>query len=100
MRKKEAEKKLGEILIEFQNAFSKKIENLNPDELFEDIIREKDQEILRLKRLPENDEMLKRIEDLENIESSYFFRVTEKIKKNLFRIPLTRKLIFMLRRRL
>lgn len=88
------------ILDRFERGFSEKIEKLEPNILFDEILAEKDREITRLRSLPKNKEILDRLRDMESIRDSASYRIAESIRHIVFGNPITRMIMYLLGKRL
>ncbi len=91
---------LDVVLRGLEEKLSKKIDSFDPDRHLEMIIEEKDREIARLRTLPENRKILERIKDFEAIESSRIYKTTKAIRGFLFRNPITRYILYILRKKI
>jgi hypothetical protein len=88
------------ILDRFERDFSEKIKKLEPDSLFDEILAEKDREIARLRSLPKNKEILDRLKEMGSVQDSVSYRIAESIRHMLFGNPVTRMIMYLLRKRL
>ena len=91
---------IDRVLLELERRLAGKIDNFTPDTHLEEIIKEKDREIVRLRNLPENKEILDRLKEMEAIRNSIAFRFAEGTRRVLFGNPLTRYILYFLRKRL
>jgi type I site-specific restriction endonuclease len=91
---------IDRVLRELETKLSDKIDAFNPDSHLEEIIKEKDLEIARLRDLPENREILDRLKEMEAIKNSMAFRFAEGVRRVLFANPLTRRILYLVRKRL
>jgi len=86
------------LLDRLEREFVQKIDRIEPNSFFDDILAEKNRQIAELQSLAKNREILDKLKELEKIKASYAYRIVEKTRMLLFAIPQFRWALYLLRK--